>query len=76
MTETLVRLMGLYFLLSGIADVVYGIVQMVRFRASEFAEASGLYWLGGLGPVLLGGLILALSRPLAEWAHCEERELA
>lgn len=70
-TETLVRLLGLYFLLSGAGDLLYGAVQMARFN-----DAPASFWLGGIGPLLVGFIILMLSRQLADFAHCEEVDRA
>ena len=67
LTETLVRLLGLYFLLSGVGDLVFGAVQM-----NAFDDTPVLAFLGGLGPMLVGFIILMLSRQLADFAHCEE----
>ena len=66
-TETLVRLLGLYFLLSGAGDLVYGAVQM-----NAFDDTPATAFLGGLGPLFVGVVILLLARQLADFAHCEE----
>ena len=65
--------MGLYFVLQGAADLIYGLVQYTQI--SEFggdASASIEYFLFGIPPLLIGGVALLMSSSLAGWAWRED----
>lgn len=72
-TETLVRLLGLYLILTGLAQSLHGLVLDWQMEL-DTGDPSG--WLWGLGWLVVGGVVLAGSAPIATWAHCEEADHA
>ncbi|MAW61434.1 MAG: hypothetical protein CMJ94_11440 [Planctomycetes bacterium] len=65
--------MGLYFVLQGAADLIYGLVQYFRLRDFDPTDSVQLvHFLSGVVPALIGVGVLAMSPALASWAYRED----
>lgn len=79
-TETLVRILGLYYLAEGAIAIASRIVSYIEFLGSDNPDfyPKGYFWsyFFGAFPLLIGILILLYSKPLARWMHREGSEVS
>jgi uncharacterized membrane protein HdeD (DUF308 family) len=75
-TETLVRILGLYYLAEGVISIVANVVQFVEFsaRGGESSIPNTYFWTYFFGafPLVMGVLVLMYSKPLAGWMHRDD----
>lgn len=72
-TETLVRILGLYYLAEGVLSSGARVVGLLEYLANDDLSAypKGYFWsyFYGVFPLLLGILILLYSKQLTRWIY-------
>jgi dipeptide/tripeptide permease len=75
-TETLVRILGLYYLAEGAISIVSSVIQFVDFSGNGdgMAIPRAYFWTYFFGafPLAIGILVLMYSKPLARWMQRDD----
>jgi hypothetical protein len=74
-TETLVRILGLYYLAEGGIDVLSRLSTFIEEVTGDDGQSFPFWWyFYGVFTLAMGVFVLLYSKPLARWMHREDAE--
>lgn len=74
-TETLVRILGLYYLVEGAIDILSRLSTFFEGLGGDDGQHIPFWWyFYGVFTLAIGILVLLYSKPLARWMHRDDSE--
>lgn len=74
-TETLVRILGLYYLAEGAIEVLSRLSMFIEQLTGDDGHSFPFWWyFYGVFTLAMGILVMLYSKPLARWMHREDSE--
>ncbi len=74
-TETLIRILGLYYLAEGVIDILSRLSTFIDALTGDDRQMFSFWWyFYGVFTLAIGILVLLYSKPLARWMHREDGE--